>query len=117
VQTCLEQPARAAAALRRFDRVVRQGPSEFSWFIYRVTNPIMRDMLMQPGNVFRVKEALISMLAGDIYGKTPIWGSIRILKGIYYLLSLANLKRSYDAMRRRRFNIQNDGSDALAGQP
>jgi hypothetical protein len=82
-----------------------------------VTNPIMRDMLMQPGNVFRVKEALISMLAGDIYGKTPIWGSIRALKGIYYLLSLASPKRSFQAMRRRRHNITADRSDALAGQP
>ena len=117
VQACLQEPARAPAALRRFDRLVRQGPSDFSWFIYRVTNPIMRDMLMKPGNIFRVKEALISMLAGDIYGKTPIWGAIRILKGIYYVLSLANLKRSYEAMRRRRFNIKNDSSDALAGQP
>ena len=28
---------------------------------------------MAPRNPFRVKEALISLLAGDIYGKTPIW--------------------------------------------
>jgi flavin-dependent dehydrogenase len=117
VQTCLAEPARAAAALRRFDRIVRQGPRDFSWFIYRVTNPIMRDMLMQPGNIFRVKEALISMLAGDIYGKTPIWGSIRALKGIYYMLSLASPRRSFQAMRRRRHNITADRSDALAGQP
>ncbi|MEO5671282.1 MAG: NAD(P)/FAD-dependent oxidoreductase [Ramlibacter sp.] len=117
VQVLLEEPARAPEALRRFDRVIRQGPSDFSWFIYRVTNPIMRDMLMKPGNIFRVKEALISMLAGDIYGKTPIWGSIRILKGIYYMLSLANLKRSREAMRQRRFNIKSDGLDALAGRP
>jgi flavin-dependent dehydrogenase len=116
VETCLRQPAAAAAALRRFDREVRRGPREFSWFIYRITNPIMRDMLMEPGNPFRVKEALLSMLAGDIYGKTPIWGSLRILKGIYYMLSLANFKRSWQAMRQRRFNITpTDGSDALAG--
>ncbi len=116
VQTCLKQPARAAAALRRFDREVRHGPREFSWFIYRITNPIMRDMLMEPGNPFRVKEALMSMLAGDIYGKTPIWGSLRIFKAIYYILSLGNLKRSWQAMRRRRFNITSGvGPDALAG--
>ena len=115
VETCLREPRKAAAALRAFDREVRRGPREFSWFIYRITNPIMRDMLMAPSNVFRVKEALLSMLAGDIYGKTPIWGSLRILKGIYYMLSLGNLKRSWHAMRRRRFNITSDGSDALAG--
>jgi flavin-dependent dehydrogenase len=105
VQTCLREPARAAAALRDFDRQVRRGPREFSWFIYRVTNPILRDMLMAPSNVFRVKEALLSLLAGDIFGKTPIWRSIRILKAIYYLLSLSNLLRSWQALRQRRFNI------------
>ncbi len=116
VQTCLREPARAAAALREFDRQVRRGPREFSWFIYRITNPIMRDMLMGPSNVFRVKEALLSMLAGDIFGKTPIWTSLNVLKGIYYMLSAANLKRSWQAMRKRRFNITPaGGSDALAG--
>ncbi|MEP6789716.1 MAG: hydroxylase, partial [Ramlibacter sp.] len=116
VETCLREPARAASALRRFDREVRRGPREFSWFIYRITNPIMRDMLMEPGNPFRVKEALLSMLAGDIYGKTPIWTSLRILKGIYYMLSLLNLQRSWRAMRQRRSNISSgDRSDALAG--
>ena len=113
VETCLREPARAAAALRAFDRQVRHGPREFSWFIYRITHPVMRDMLMAPSNVFRVKEALLSMLAGDIYGQTPIWRSIRILKGIFYMLSAANLRRSWAAARQRRYNITSDAaSDA-----
>ena len=115
VQTCLREPAGAAAALRSFDRQVRRGPHEFSWFIYRITNPVMRDMLMAPSNVFRVKEALLSMLAGDIYGKTPIWGSLRMLKAIYYLLCLGSLRKSWLAMRTRRFNITPaDNPHALA---
>ncbi|HEY8360853.1 MAG TPA: NAD(P)/FAD-dependent oxidoreductase [Ramlibacter sp.] len=113
VETCLREPARAPAALRAFDRQVRHGPREFSWFIYRITHPVMRDMLMAPSNVFRVKEALLSMLAGDIYGRTPIWRSIRILKGIFYMLSAADLRRSWAAARQRRFNIASDAaSDA-----
>ena len=31
--------AAEAAARKRFERVMRHGPREFSWFIYRVTNP------------------------------------------------------------------------------
>jgi hypothetical protein len=61
---------------------------------------------MSPQNPFRVKEALISLLAGDIYGKTPIWRSIRALKGLYYLVSLGNLGRTVRAWKRRRFNIR-----------
>ena len=106
VDTCLRRPAQARAALARFDREVRRGPKEFSWFIYRVTHPTMRDMFMGPRNVWRVKEALLSMLAGDIYGTTPIWGSLRMLKFIFYLGSALNLKRSFQAMRMRKANIR-----------
>ena len=98
---------RDAAALRRaFDRSVQHGPREFSWFIFRVTNPTMREFFMSPHNPFRVKEALISLLAGDIYGKTPIWRSIGTLKTLYYLVSLGNLARTVRAWKRRRFNIR-----------
>jgi flavin-dependent dehydrogenase len=106
IDTCLREPAKAPAALAEFDRLMKHGPKEFSWFIYRITNPSMRDMFMGPSNKFRVEEALLSLLAGDIFGKTPIWPSIRILKGIYYLLSLSSPMRSWRAWKRRRFNIQ-----------
>jgi len=106
VDTALRRPARAAAALRAFDRRIRHGPREFSWFIYRVTSPTMRDMFMAPRNLFRMKEALLSMLAGDIYGATPIWGALRAFKLVYTLLSLAQPGRSARARRLRRLNIR-----------
>jgi flavin-dependent dehydrogenase len=106
VDTCLRNPGQAAAALKKFDRSVQRAPKVFSWFIYRVTNPTMREMFMTPRNVLRAKEAVLSVLAGDIFGKTPIWGSIRIFKGIYYLGSLFNLKRTVQAARMRKHNIQ-----------
>ncbi len=106
VDTCLREPARAAVALANFDRQVRLGPKEFSWFIYRVTNPTMRDIFMAPSNVWRVKEALLSMLAGDIFGKTPIWRSLLVFKAIFYMASAWNFKRSWSAMRLRKVNIR-----------
>ena len=115
VDTCLREPAKAVSALAHFDRQVRLGPKEFSWFIYRVTNPAMRDMFMAPSNVWRVKEALLSMLAGDIFGKTPIWRSIAALKGIFYIASAWNFKRSWRAMRLRKANIRVvEGSEPAA---
>ncbi|NUZ05464.1 NAD(P)/FAD-dependent oxidoreductase [Piscinibacter koreensis] len=112
VETTLERPAEAAAARRRFNRLARHGPREFSWFIFRVTNPTMREFFMSPQNPFRVKEALISLLAGDIYGKTPIWLSIFVLKVLYYLVSIGNPRRTWDAWQRRRFNIRDVGAPA-----
>lgn len=114
VATALDQPRRAAAARQRFERYMRKGPREFSWFIFRVTNPTMREFFMYPQNPLRVKEALMSLLAGDVHGKTPIWGSLRVLKGIYYAVSAGHPRRTWDAWRRRRRNIRDLGR--LAGE-
>jgi flavin-dependent dehydrogenase len=105
VDACLREPARAASALRRFDRTMRRGPREFSWFIYRVTTPTMRELFMNPRNPLRMKEALLSVLAGDIFGRTPIWPSLSAFKGVYFATSLFNLRRTLAAVRSRQRNI------------
>ncbi len=116
VDTCLRDPARANAALAQFDRRVRHGPREFAWFIYRMTSPTMRNLFMNPRNVFRVKEALLSLLAGDIFGDTPIWPSLRAFKIIYYLSALADAPNSLRAWRaRRRMLRQADDAKMAAG--
>ena len=112
VAASLDVPRQAAAARARFDKRLRHGPREFSWFIFRVTNPTMREFFMAPENPLRVKEALLSLLAGDIYGKTPIWGAVRILKALYYLVSVGNLRRTVRAWQRRRLNIRDVGVPA-----
>ena len=106
VQATLAAPRQAAAARARFDKLQRHGPRAFSWFIFRVTNPTMREFFMSPQNPMRVKEALLSLLAGDIYGKTPIWGAVRMMKVLYYLVSIGNLGRTVRAWKRRRSNIR-----------
>ncbi len=110
IEAVLDGSSRAPALRREFDRMVRRGPREFSWFIFRVTNPTLREFFMAPENPFRVKEALLSLLAGDIFGKTPIWRSIAILKALYYLVSFGNLRRTVRAWRRRRANIRDVGT-------
>ena len=112
VEATLATPRRAAAARRRFDRVMRRGPREFSWFIFRVSSPTMREFLMAPQNPLRVKEAMISLLAGDIFGRTPIWASIFALKALYYLFSLGQPGRSLAFWKRRRLNIRDAGAPA-----
>lgn len=106
VDTCLRHPERAAAALKKFDQSTRRGPKAFSWFIYRMTNPTMRDMFMGPRNILRTKEAVLSVLAGDIFGKTPIGPSITFFKTLYYVGSVFNLRRTLHAWRLRKLNIR-----------
>jgi flavin-dependent dehydrogenase len=106
VDACLRTPSRARAALREFDRSLRSGPREYSWFIYRVTTPTMRELLLAPRNLLRMKEAMLSVLAGDIFGSTPIWPSVRAFKLTYHVFSLLHARRSAQAARRRSINIR-----------
>jgi len=106
VDTCLRHPEMAKVALKNFDKSMRIGPKEFSWFIYRITNPTLRNMFMEPRNVFRVKEALLSVLAGDVYGNTPVHGRLLVFKVIYYAASLLNPRRTLKAWRVRKNNIR-----------
>ena len=114
VDTCLRHPEQAAAALKKFDQSMRIGPKAFSWFIYRVTNPTMRNLFMEPRNIFRVKEALMSVLAGDVFGNTPIRGPLLLFKGLYYTASLLNLRRTIKAWRMRKHNIRAVGEAGAA---
>jgi flavin-dependent dehydrogenase len=101
VDTCLRQPERAAAALRQFETSVRRGIDTFSWYIYRATAPAFRRMFMAPNNKFRVVEALVSLLAGDVFGASPIGPRLVFFKLVYYLTSLFMLKTSLRIWRAR----------------
>ena len=86
---CLDQPARADRALARFDREVRSGIDTFSWYIYRITRPAMRNLLMNPRNYFRVEEAVLSLLSGDVDRHSPIRPRLAVFKAFYYVNCVA----------------------------
>ncbi|HSN20557.1 MAG TPA: FAD-dependent oxidoreductase [Usitatibacter sp.] len=117
VHARLANPKAEGAARRRFERVMRVGPKEFSWFIYRVTNPTMRDLFMSPSDRLGMKRSLISVLAGDIFGDTPIRGGVWAFRVVYYIFSLVHLPRSLRAWRRRAFNIRDDSEMPAAASP
>jgi 2-polyprenyl-6-methoxyphenol hydroxylase-like FAD-dependent oxidoreductase len=106
IETCLDRPREAAAALKRFDKLMRRGPGIFSWLIYRVTTPAIREMFMGPSDKFGMQGALISVLAGDIYRGTRWRGGLRVFQFIYYIMSLAMWRQSVAAWFRRRRSIQ-----------
>jgi flavin-dependent dehydrogenase len=111
----LKGDARAESKARaRYDYVMRKGPKEFSWFIYRVTNPTLRELFMQPSQNLDMKKALLSVLAGDLFGSTRIKPGLYAFRAVYYLFSLANLRRTVAAWRRRAFNIRDDAEVRLS---
>jgi flavin-dependent dehydrogenase len=104
-------PAAAAtrAARHRYEAHMRRGPRVFTWFIVRMTNPAIREMFMNPRNALRMKEAVLGLLAGDIFGRTPLWRGLLAFKGAYYLTSLMMLPRAFNAWRMRRHLIRDVG--------
>jgi len=61
-----------------------------------------------------MKSGLLSVLAGDIFGRTPLARPLAAFRTVYYAFSILNLRRSLAAWRRRAVNIR-DGSSAREG--
>ena len=102
----LDRPADALAAMAAYERRMIRGPREFSWFIERMTQPGIRDLFMNPRNVLRSREAVLSILAGDLYRGTPYRPALWVFKTIYYLNLLRSPRRALRSLRQRRINIQ-----------
>jgi hypothetical protein len=64
---------------------------------------------MAPKNTFRIQEAVLSVLAGDVFGKTPTKRPIFLFKFFYFLFAMLDLKANLVQYRRRK--------DAVEGEP
>jgi len=115
VAETLRDPARGAQLRRDYERTVDRGLATFCWMIYRMTTPAMRDMVMSPRNPIGIKSAVVSMLAGDVYRRGPIWWRLMCFRAIYYGNLLRLGRRSLAAWRRRRLAIQPQAIHATDG--
>jgi flavin-dependent dehydrogenase len=114
VETCLDQPRRARRALNAYDASVRRGLRVFSWFIYRIMTPGLHDIFMNPNNRFQLRDALLSVLAGNIFLRTRLAMRLMALKALYYVLSAADPRRSWLAWRKRGQATRESGIETTA---
>ena len=114
VETCLDHPRRAARALKAYEAGARRGLAMFSWFIYRIMTPGLHDIFMTPESRFQLREALLSMLAGNIFLRTRLAVRLLALKALYYVLSAGNLKASLAAWKTRRQATRESGTESSA---
>ncbi|HEB28991.1 MAG TPA: NAD(P)/FAD-dependent oxidoreductase [Porticoccus sp.] len=109
VDTVLREPEKAAKVIKHFNRTVRSGIKTFSWFIYRITQPAMRDMFMSSEErkvSFKMEEAILSLLAGDIFRDTPIKRPLFIFNMLYRLTWLKDWRINLAAQRKRKTDIR-----------
>jgi len=86
---------------QEFERTVRLGVKTYSWFIYHFTQPAFRNLFMSEGSKFKMEEAILSILAGDAFGKSPTRLPIFLFKIAYYLVYLFNFRENWTAFQRR----------------
>lgn len=106
VETCLDKPKQARRALRRFDAGTRRGIDTFSWYIYRATRPALRNMVMSPRNILGIEQALLSLLAGDVFRRSSVRSRLVLFKLIYYIATVLTPRRSFHAWRQYRHNLK-----------
>ncbi len=102
VDSVLRNSPEVQRVRRNFEQKVRYGLSTYSWFIHRFTQPAFRGLFMAPRGIFRIKEAILSVLAGDVFGKTPTRLPVLLFKGLYYVTSLFDFKSNWASYLDRR---------------
>ncbi|MDR6675445.1 NAD(P)/FAD-dependent oxidoreductase [Xanthomonas sp. 1678] len=102
VDAALRDPAREARLQRGLEKHLRRGLDEFKWFIYRFTSPTMRELFAHPRNVLQVEEAVVAMLAGDVFDNRAVIRRLRVFRAIYAMSAVSMLPRAWSAWRHRR---------------
>jgi len=70
---------------------------------------------MHPRNVWRMQEALLSILAGDLFRGTPVGPRLLAFKFIYYASCLSIWPQAFKTWLWRRNNVKNASSEAPTG--
>ncbi|HAJ22969.1 MAG TPA: hypothetical protein DCL95_23435, partial [Rhodospirillaceae bacterium] len=55
---------------------------------YRFTDPALRYLFLNPTRRFQLRRAVISVLSGDVYGRTRIWPQLLVFRLVYHVTSL-----------------------------
>ena len=102
VSACLHEPQKSRRAFKTFDAKIRHALHAYSWYIYRINMPALRALLSTTENPFRLQEAFLSVMAGDVFRPSPVHARLIVFKAIYFLSSLRRFKSSFLAWSKRR---------------
>jgi flavin-dependent dehydrogenase len=109
------ETALQAAMVKRLKRGLRH----FQWFIYRFNTPVMQHLFNNPRNVWQVEQAVISMLAGDVFDNPAVLKRLRVFRIIYALTALQLAPRALRGWLRRKRAVRDSfsGDTLQQGNP
>lgn len=116
VDGALRDPAAERALQRQYAREIERGLRTLSWFIYRFTSPAMCKLFANPRNDWQLEQAMISMLAGDVFRDNGVLWRLRIFKLIYWLTALGEWREQASAFRARRRQVAAQFSGGTTNQ-
>lgn len=105
VDTALREPAREAAMQEAMENRLKRGLRHFSWFIYRFTTPVMQHLFANPRNDWQLEQAVISMLAGDVFDNRVVLRKLRVFRLVYALTALQLAPRALRGWWRRKRQV------------
>lgn len=116
VDGALRNPGRERALQRSYERNVARGLRTLSWFIVRFTSPAMCKLFAGPRNDLQLEQAMISMLAGDVFRDNGVSWRLRVFKLIYFSTALGGLKEQARAFLFRRRQVRAVFTGGTTGQ-
>ena len=119
VDRALREPGHEAALQRAMEKRLKRGLRHFSWFIHRFTTPVMQHLFAHPRNDWQLEQAVISMLAGDVFDNRAVLRRLRIFRLLYAANALAMAPRAVRGwlIRRRQIGQAFEGDTLQAGNP
>jgi len=103
VDNALREPQRELSMLRKLEKRQRAGMARFAFFIYRFNGPIMGRLFRKPRNVWQIEQAVISMLAGDLFDSPQV---VRRLKAFKFVYAMTALRHWAGWFAERRYRLE-----------
>lgn len=119
VDGALREPARERALQKAMEKRFRRGLKHFSWFIHRFTSPVMKRLFSAPRNDFQLQQAVVSMLAGDVFDNPAVTRRLYMFRALYALNAIAIAPQALAGWRehRRRVRATFSGDTLQEGNP
>lgn len=95
----LDDPARGQTLAARANRELGRAMDRISWLIYRINDPVLRSLFMEPRNRLWMRDGVINLLAGNLRGDPRSLVPVLSFKAVYYALSFLHRRGLGPEMR------------------
>jgi flavin-dependent dehydrogenase len=119
VDGALREPAHEQQLQGDMERELNGGLDVFKWFIYRFTSPTMKHLFANPKNYMQIEEAVVAMLAGDVFDSPAVRRRLRMFRVIYAITAIGMAPRALRGwwQRRRQPRVGFEGDTLHTGNP